>query len=1025
MKNVTKSLFVCLLVLLCTVTLTGCNKTKKELAEANDKIAQLEAALEAANQAKNEATSDAASKAEELASTAQALEAAQKANAALQNNMSATTAEKEAVAAELAALEEAYEKAVKATANRKQLSFDEEQVAKYFGEEGYAEIDTAYELTVLVTYSYVVEVPAEEGAEEETTEEVLFSATYPAEEGEVVLDYIWDNTADYNNGLDIDGLTVTPKLLGLHYIVAVLAEEVTDAEGNVDASYAAYNMLVSGAHSTGAYLAAEFIPGAYVGVGEEYNTTLEGNPGDTFQLSVSEGYTISACTTSNASVATVSAAGLITAVAAGDATITVTISSEEINRTKLIAVTVIDKPDAELTAGGAEGAYYNFKYASVDTQAKILAYMERALINAGASIPVYNNSGLVIYSERVNFIADEYVAQMGYGATAVAPDTGKGAGTAEDPAYRMWTSADPSTLNHLNYADSVESDFLGILAGQLVAFDWKTDENGKGIGWEIKPEMLSVLPYAVEQNEDGEWVAVEDFSGLNQYQSWKFDLRTDLKWENGDPLNADDFIYTYKQVLNPVLNMKRANYFYGGDAPIQGAEAYFKQTADAPVSWDTVGIKQVDDYSFVFTYKDEIKLWDVEYAMSGFLYTPIHKATWEACLSEDRTSTSYGTSMDTFMASGAYKLSYWEKGKEYRFTKNDQYFVWNENAENVQVRRPAYENYSYVIVKDSNAALELFKAGQLDVTSVPAAAYEDFKDWPSQKFSPGATSFRLSVNRMSQAELDSKFGAGSWDAKEILQEDDFMWALYFGMDREGVQAITKTSTAWASYFTDAYSIVTPTEEGVGSATYRQTEWGQKVYTGLSDDDYDLLYDDLGYAPALAKEFYIYALDSMLAKGVFAEGEAYTVEIEIAAFDGTTTEAVYAYVEQTYNELFNSEEVKDAYPNVTFEATFVPQPGMDVYYVKQMTGQYDLALAGISGGTMSPAGFMECFCDDNRSGLLLSLGFDSHNANILIDLDLDGDGVNDGEKYWSFDALYSALMGTTFVKEGMEAEAPAE
>ena len=86
--------------------------------------------------------------------------------------------------------------------------------------------------------------------------------------------------------------------------------------------------------------------------------------------------------------------------------------------------------------------------------------------------------------------------------------------------------------------------------------------------------------------------------------------------------------------------------------------------------------------NLIMTYVDEIKLWDVEYAMSGFLYTPVHKATWEACLSEDGTSTTYGTSMDTYMASGAYKLSYWEKGKEYRFTKNDNYFVWNENAEN-------------------------------------------------------------------------------------------------------------------------------------------------------------------------------------------------------------------------------------------------------------------------------------------------------------------------------------------------------
>ena len=1010
MKKLTKSLFIFVLVLLCTVTLTGCKKTKNQLAEANDKIAQLEKQL-----ADQKAANDAE-------------------KAALEANKAALEAEKAKLNGDLDTYKAALNEAVQAAYLTEECDYTIAITNKdaLFGpadEDGtyFANVGETYALEVKLTYTYT---PA--GAEEPaiTLEFVADPSTY-------VFDYFWDGTYDYNNGFSFNEEGATFDLKGGYYVAVFMktefenyvpfgTEDVADFQES-DNYYAAYNLVAKGA-GNGDFFYAVASDAVNVGFGEDYEGIAECKPGDELQVNVSEGYTLVSVESDNTVAATVDAAGKVTAVNDGVATIVVKVKNnadETVVRTVLLAVKVVDKVDAELAAGGADGAYFNFKYASVDTQAKILAYMERALINAGASIPVYNNSGLVIYSERVNFIAYDYVAQMGYGPTAVAPDTGKGAGTEADPAYRMWTSADPSTLNHLNYADSIESDFLGILAGQLVAFDWKLDENGKGIGWEIKPEMLSVLPYAVEQNEAGEWVKVEDFSGLNQYQTWKFDLRTDLKWENGDALNANDFIYTYKLALDPTLNMKRANYFYGGDAPIQGAEAYFKQTAENPVSWDTVGIKQVDDYSFVFIYKDEIKLWDVEYAMSGFLYTPVHKATWEKCLSADGTSTKYGTSMDNYMASGAYKLSYWEKGKEYRFTKNDNYFVWNENAENVQVMTPCYENYSYVIVKDSNAALELFKAGQLDVTSVPASAYDDFKDWPSQKFSPGATSFRLSVNRMTQAELDATYGAGSWDAKPILQEDMFMWALYFGLDRVGVQAITKTATAWASYFTNAYSIVTPTEEGVGSATYRETEWGKKVYTGLFEDDLDLLYSDLGFSPAIAKQYYLLALDSMAAKGVFNPEEAYTVEIEIAAFDGATQEAVWAYVEQTYNELFNSEEVKAKYPNVTFKATYVPQPGMDVYYVKQMTGQYDVALAGISGGTMSPAGFMECFCDDNRSGLLLSLGFDSHNANILIDLDVDGDGVNDGAKYWSFDALYSALMGTTFVKEGMEAEAPAE
>lgn len=266
-----------------------------------------------------------------------------------------------------------------------------------------------------------------------------------------------------------------------------------------------------------------------VGVGDDFNSVIELETTNTAQLKVSDGFTATSYVSSDDSIATVSATGLITAVAKGTATITVTVKANDSDdtRTKLVSVTVLEHRDSSTLAGGEEGATYNFKYAPLETQTKILAYMERALINAGASIPIFNNSGLVIYTERVNFIADEYVPLMGYGPTAVAPSTGTGAGTASDPAYRMWTSADPSTLNHLNYADNIESDFLSLTAGQLMSFEWKLDNDGKGIGWEVKPEMLSVLPYPVDENGD----AFADFSGLNEYKTWKFDLRHDLKWE--------------------------------------------------------------------------------------------------------------------------------------------------------------------------------------------------------------------------------------------------------------------------------------------------------------------------------------------------------------------------------------------------------------------------------------------------------------------------------------------------------------
>lgn len=1041
MKKFTSKFIMFVLVALLALTAVGCGgKTKiptEELDALKAELEQLKSDKAALESAKGTLESEKAvleaAKAELEAKKA-ALEAEKAAlEAAGAEKEAELEAAKEAAKAELEAAEAEKGAALKAlyaeNAELVALSYVFANEAELFAE-GTAVVGKTYALELAAEYAY-----QPEGAEAPLA---TYTEVFPA--SEVVFEYISEVTYDYNNGFTFSEEGIKFELFGGYYVAGFLKsafenyvsfESEDKAAFQAADNYLAAYYLATGAISNGALTYIQASDAVEVGFGEKYEAALEAGYDEEHQINVSNGYAITAVETSDANVAEVTPAGLVTAIDDGTAQIKVTVAKDGDVHEVYLVVRVFKKAAAELTAGGAEGAWFNFKSASVETQTKILAYMERYLINEGASIPVYNNSGVVLYSERVNFIAENYVAQMGYGATAVPMDGGQTAkGTAEDPAYRMWTSADPSTLNHLNYADNIESDFLSMLAGSMISFDWKVDENGVGIGWEIKPEMLKELPYPVDEN--GERIA--EFSGLKSYKTWKYELRDDLKWSNGDAMTSADFIYTYKLVLDPQLNMKRANYFYSGEAAIAGAAAYFKgETAD----WATVGIKELpEENAFTFTFVNELKLWDVCYNTSGFLHTPVHKATWEANFVDgtpkygnlpNATSSNPEENIKaiqaSFMSSGAYQLCYSEKSKEYRFTKNPYYFLWNEEAE-VEVRRPVMENYSYVIVKDSTAALVLFQEGKLDVTSIPAAQYDEWKDWPNQKFSPGATSFRLSVNRMTQAELDANYGRGAWEAKPILQEDAFMWALYFGLDRLGVQAITKTSEAWASYFTNAYVIVTPTEEGVDSVTYRESEWGQKVYEGFSAADINLLFEQKGYDKDFAKTQYIAALQSMMNKGIFKSGEAHEIEIEIAAFDGTTNEAVYAYVAQHYNELFNEAVEGHAdFANVKFTATFVPQPGMDVYYVKQMTGQYDLALAGISGGTMAPAGFMECFCDDNRSGLLLSLGLDSHNANIAIDLDLDGDGELDGTKYWSFDALYSAMCGDTFVQNGVEAKAP--
>src|SRR5215207_10737251 len=70
-----------------------------------------------------------------------------------------------------------------------------------------------------------------------------------------------------------------------------------------------------------------------------------------------------------------------------------------------------------------------------------------------------------------------------------------------------------------------------------------------------------------------------------------FNLRSDGKWTNGDPVTAEDFEYSWKRTISPELAADYAYQFYG----IVGAQDYngCKKACDALA--EKVGVNAVDD----------------------------------------------------------------------------------------------------------------------------------------------------------------------------------------------------------------------------------------------------------------------------------------------------------------------------------------------------------------------------------------------------------------------------------------------
>jgi len=75
----------------------------------------------------------------------------------------------------------------------------------------------------------------------------------------------------------------------------------------------------------------------------------------------------------------------------------------------------------------------------------------------------------------------------------------------------------------------------------------------------------------------------------DDYSVWTFHIGEDRKWSNGDPVTAQDFIFSYKRILTPAFGSQYVNFLF----VIKGAEDYFKEKI---TDFDQVGVKALDDH---------------------------------------------------------------------------------------------------------------------------------------------------------------------------------------------------------------------------------------------------------------------------------------------------------------------------------------------------------------------------------------------------------------------------------------------
>jgi oligopeptide transport system substrate-binding protein len=228
-------------------------------------------------------------------------------------------------------------------------------------------------------------------------------------------------------------------------------------------------------------------------------------------------------------------------------------------------------------------------------------------------------------------------------------------------------SLDPHAVNGKPEADILLALFEGLLVP-----DPKTAEPrpGAASSWHVSPDELRYV----------------------------FNLRENLRWSNGDPLVAKDFVYTFRRAISPKMGNPWASFYYN----VRNAEAYVKKQID---NFGDVGIRAIDDLTLEIVLERPVPYFLELLTLSAWL--PIHRDTIEKFGALDERDTRW-IRPGNMVSNGPFMLKSWENGSHILVVKNPYY--WDKD--NV-----ALDKIYFHPVEDTAVEERMYAAGDLDITS--------------------------------------------------------------------------------------------------------------------------------------------------------------------------------------------------------------------------------------------------------------------------------------------------------------------
>jgi peptide/nickel transport system substrate-binding protein len=300
---------------------------------------------------------------------------------------------------------------------------------------------------------------------------------------------------------------------------------------------------------------------------------------------------------------------------------------------------------------------------------------------------------------------------------------------------------DPKTFNPITANEQSSEEIYRHLFASLLGFDVPSQ---------------SVLP----------GLAVS-WTNLPDGKTWTFTLRKNLRWSDGEPLTADDVVFTWDVIYNPEIDNVMRDEFI-----VDGKKFVVTKIDDLTIQVVTPEIYApfLENFGGVPILPKHI----LEKAVADKTFTSAYSVDWDA---------------DKIVGSGPFRLKEYKPAQSLLLERNPYFFEVDSNGQ----RLPYFDNIIYTVVPDMNAMSLRFLSSESDADDfVLPYEYEHFKTESAQgKFNllePGIGLETAFLWFNENTNVDSKTGQPLVDPKKLklFRNAKFRQAISYAIDRDSI-----------------------------------------------------------------------------------------------------------------------------------------------------------------------------------------------------------------------------------------------